>query len=215
MPSQFSNHTTPQSHSHDAPWDRRPSRVSGTAVASFVCGIILCIPFLTSLAAVITGWFGLRVTRSPEVRGRGLAIAGLILGIVGLVGWSAAGLGVWRFVESSAPARQFSRDYVADLMAGDYDTAASNSTSALPREDLVAFGTYLQTNGGALRDISFNNIHYTTLNGNGHWELGGTATFDSGPAAFSCTIRSTTSGFRMHGLHFQDAAGNWPGFQKP
>ncbi|WP_197429204.1 DUF4190 domain-containing protein, partial [Microbacterium sp. CCH5-D1] len=64
-----------------------PRPTSGLAVTSLVCGIAgvvliwAILPILASIAAVITGHMALKQTKSdPSVGGRGMAIAGLILG---------------------------------------------------------------------------------------------------------------------------------------
>src|SRR5215471_14351758 len=66
----------------------RPQRVSALAVSSLVFGVLCCIPGL-GLIAVILGAAGLIQTRDPEKRltGRTLAVVGVILGLLGTVGW--------------------------------------------------------------------------------------------------------------------------------
>ncbi len=68
---------------------------SGLAIASLICGIAgvvlfwAVIPFLASVAAVITGHMALGQTkRNPAIGGRGMAFAGLILGYI-MVGVAA------------------------------------------------------------------------------------------------------------------------------
>lgn len=60
-----------------------PVRTSGLAIASLVCGIsgLFCM-FLPGIAAVICGHMALKQIADPNVRmeGRGMAIAGLVLG---------------------------------------------------------------------------------------------------------------------------------------
>lgn len=66
----------------------RPS--SGLSVASMVCGIVgltvcLCFTFgIPSILAVIFGHLGMAETRTGAKSGRGMAIAGLITGYVGV-----------------------------------------------------------------------------------------------------------------------------------
>src|SRR5580658_10429866 len=66
---------------------------SAAAITSLVCGLLMCIPVVTGLVAVLTGIIGLAATSKPTVKGRGMAMAGLILGIISLLGWGAAGVG--------------------------------------------------------------------------------------------------------------------------
>lgn len=66
-----------------------PRPTSPLAITSLVCGLAgvvlfwAIIPVLASIAAVITGHMALGQTkRNPALGGRGLAIAGLILGYI-------------------------------------------------------------------------------------------------------------------------------------
>lgn len=68
-----------------------PTPTSGLAVASLICGIVglvLCMffPGIPNIAAVICGHMALsRIRNSPvPIEGRGMAIAGLITGYVGI-----------------------------------------------------------------------------------------------------------------------------------
>ncbi len=61
-----------------------PQRTSGMAIASLVLGLVW-IYWIGSILAVIFGHLALSETRrDPRVGGRGLAIAGLVLGYIGL-----------------------------------------------------------------------------------------------------------------------------------
>jgi hypothetical protein len=61
-------------------------RNNSLAVASFICGILGLAPFwigfILCIVAIVMGGFALQhANRLPDRRGRGLAIAGLVLGI--------------------------------------------------------------------------------------------------------------------------------------
>ncbi len=61
---------------------------STLSVASLVCGILCCFPFLTSALAVVLGYLGLQeIGRNPQLKGRELAVAGMILGGLGMLSW--------------------------------------------------------------------------------------------------------------------------------
>jgi Tfp pilus assembly protein PilE len=67
-----------------------PAKTSGLAIASLVCGIAgFCTVGLGSIAGIILGVMGLgRIRRSiGQVGGRGIAIAGIITSVVGLLLW--------------------------------------------------------------------------------------------------------------------------------
>jgi len=71
-----------------------PARpTSGLAITSLICGIaglalsFFVIPLLASIVAVITGHMALNQTkRDMSIGGRGIAVAGLVLGYLGLAG---------------------------------------------------------------------------------------------------------------------------------
>jgi hypothetical protein len=61
-------------------------QTSGLAMASLVTGIVSTLTCgALFLPAIILGHMGLSATKKPEVQGRGLAVAGLVLGYVQLV----------------------------------------------------------------------------------------------------------------------------------
>jgi len=65
-------------------------KISGMAVASFVlslCGFF-CAGFILGLLAVIFGGVALSaINKDPRLGGKGLAIAGLVIGIIDLAVW--------------------------------------------------------------------------------------------------------------------------------
>ena len=77
-----------------------PPRMSACAVASLVLGLVLCCP-LTSVAAIVLGAVGLNATKARMASGRGLAIAGLGLGLVGTALQLA--FGAWSYTTIYAP----------------------------------------------------------------------------------------------------------------
>jgi hypothetical protein len=61
-----------------------PTRTSGLAIASLVLGIIW-LYWIGSILAVIFGHVAIsQMKKDPQIGGRGLAIAGLVLGYVGV-----------------------------------------------------------------------------------------------------------------------------------
>jgi hypothetical protein len=65
-----------------------PAGTSGKATASLVCGIVsfLCCPIILSVLAIVLGNQAKNeIDANPALGGRGLAQAGIILGIISLV----------------------------------------------------------------------------------------------------------------------------------
>ena len=71
------------------PTGQQPS-TSGMAIASLVCslaGIVIC--GIPAVLGVIFGFVGLSQTKDGARNGRGLAIAGLVIGILVVLFWGA------------------------------------------------------------------------------------------------------------------------------
>jgi uncharacterized membrane protein len=62
----------------------QPAKRNPIAIASLICGLIACIPFV-SILAIGFGIIGWRKTKAPGVRGKGMAIAGIVLGSIGVL----------------------------------------------------------------------------------------------------------------------------------
>jgi hypothetical protein len=62
----------------------RVSRVALTALINGLAGLLV-VPLGCSAAAILFGlWGRRRVARRPDLRGRGLATTGIVLGVIGL-----------------------------------------------------------------------------------------------------------------------------------
>src|SRR5687768_3906578 len=112
----------PQSYPQPGTPMERP-RTSGAAITSLILGILGCVPLITSILAVILGIVGIRATRQPNVGGRGLAIAGLILGLIGIIGWATMGGGVYAFYVTSRPVANVAQQFTKDIAAGNITAA--------------------------------------------------------------------------------------------
>jgi hypothetical protein len=76
------------------------TRTSGLAVASLVLGIVgIFLNFLSILAIIFGGVAIAQTSKNPNLKGKGMAIAGLILGIIIVISWIAilvwAGSAFW------------------------------------------------------------------------------------------------------------------------
>jgi hypothetical protein len=170
------------------------TRTSGTAVASLVCGLIMCIPGITGLVAVITGFIGIAETGKPGVRGRGMAVAGLILGLISLCGWGLAGVGGYAMFRAAKPQRAFAKTYISDLAAGKVDQCVANSTSTLTPDILDAAAKKMNA-WGTLQDTTIMAFAFNSNNGK----------YD-GSVTGICKFPGSTHNFMM--LLIKDPAGN-------
>lgn len=77
----------------DAPMDTghqygQPLRTSGIAIASIVCSAIFICP-ITTIIGPILGLVGLAtISESKGTKGKGLCIAGILLGVILTIGWA-------------------------------------------------------------------------------------------------------------------------------
>ena len=80
---------------HSPPRPPVAAGVNGLAIASFICALagIPLFGIITGFVAVVLAVIALGAIRATSQRGLGLAIAGLLLGMVDVVGWIA--LIVW------------------------------------------------------------------------------------------------------------------------
>jgi hypothetical protein len=105
-----------------------PVRMSAMAVTSLVFGVLLCIPIVAGLAAIIFGIAGILATRNPSIRGRGMAVAGLILGLVNIAGSVGVSVVYW---QTTTPMRAAARQFVYDVSKPNLPAAYAEGASPL------------------------------------------------------------------------------------
>lgn len=159
-------------------------QTSGAAVASLIFGILGCIPFVTGLLAIVLGIVGMRTTKDPKYTGRGMAVAGLILGIISLLLWGivggTAGFGGWMAYQYTKPAREAARAFAADLAAGNIDAAQARCTSQVTREQLQAASDKMKA-WGTFQDTTMPVGSRQTVNGVEEAVVMGAASFSNSP----------------------------------
>jgi hypothetical protein len=162
-----------------------PSRSNGPAVTSLVCGIAGIIPFVPSLLAMVFGLVGLNRAKQLGGAGRGMAISGLILGVLGLVVWT---LGFTLFFSSAKQYKQLSHTFITALSQGDVDKAVGMSHSKMTRDQIAQPAAALQTLG-TLNDVTVTGVERTTSTDAGKkWTVTGTATYATRKLDFTITF---------------------------
>jgi hypothetical protein len=151
-------------------------KTSGAAIASLIFGILGCVPFITGLLAILFGFLGIRATGRPNTSGRGLAIAGLILGVLSIGLWSLFGGGMYAAWAFTKPAREASRQFAADLAAGNLDAAQARTTGAITRDQLAAASEKIK-GWGAFQDTTLPVAMRSNVNGVDTAQVAGVATF--------------------------------------
>ncbi|MCA9289675.1 MAG: DUF4190 domain-containing protein [Phycisphaerales bacterium] len=129
------------------------SRTSVLAVLSFICGLICCVP-VTSIPAVIMGVLALGLSAGkPHVRGKGLAIAGIVLGLIGVL----LQAGVWFGIVT--PLNRLSLAVLQPGLSGDVIGVRANFTTAadasMTDDEITAFFSGIVAQIGAPTSSSF------------------------------------------------------------
>jgi hypothetical protein len=170
-----------------------PPRTSGAAIASLILGILGCVPVLTGILAVILGFVGLSATSKPNVGGRGLAIAGLILGLLSIVGWTGfGGLMGWAWV-AGGPSRAAAQTFVTDLSKGDVTSASAMCVPGTSKDSLQATSDQMK-GWGALTNVRFFSFSANTSSGNSTRIVTGAAIFATAPKTVQVTFASQPDG---------------------
>lgn len=198
-----------------APWPPQPGafpppqQSNGWSIASLICGLLVCIPGLTSLLAVIFGIAGIKKSAQPQVGGRGLAVAGLVLGILGILGWAAfGGFGWWgwNFFKSEMlnPAKQTAGSFLTDVAAGDFAKARAAATSDMSDDEMQSLSDTLK-GLGKFKEFSVSGFDAKSLGGDSvRMELSGSASFENGRKGFKATFTGNPrDGFKVEDLELR------------
>ena len=181
----------------------QPTGTSGAAIGSLICGILGCVPFITSLIAVILGIVGIKATGNNRAGGRGMAIAGLILGLLGLVGWSIGGVAmVAGFGKAKQMAAQNATPFVQAVSAGDYSKASAYSN--MPQEEMQTLHDQI-AGWGTLSDMSVRGFDFQKNSGTpGHVTMNGHANFaTAGAKDFEVEMESQAGTFKVVKIDFK------------
>lgn len=177
-------------------------RTNGLAITSLILGILFCIPWITGLLAVVFGILGIRKTRDPQVGGKGIAVAGLVLGIVSFIGWSLWGtVVVGFFVQASAPQRAMAKQFLADLADQDIPAAHSMVSASLSPDEVQALGDKIKP-WGALVDTTNSSVNMSNVNGMKHMTLGGVAHFAQGSHAYVISFTQENGEWKIEKVEF-------------
>ena len=155
----------------------QPRGSNGAAIASLIMGILLCIPVITGLGAIITGFVGSKKANDPRFGGKGMAVTGIILGFLNLIGWGIAGGLMYVGYQQLKPVIAMGNDFVAAMAEGNIDKAAGYTHSMMNRADLQRAAEQMKP-WGKLKDTTFTQFKRHMDTTGDRLELGGTATFD-------------------------------------
>jgi hypothetical protein len=186
-------------------------KASAAAVASLIFGILGCVPLVTGLLAIVCGMIGLRTTRDPLFSGRGMAVAGLVLGLVSFLAWGfvalTSGTAAYFALTYTREARTAANAVARELAAGDVEAAKARSADRVTREELAAVAAALKP-FGALRDTTMPVGSRQNVNGVDEAYVAGFATFDkAGRVPYAVMFRREGGTLKVVGLAFTPTDG--------
>ena len=104
-----------------------PRRTSGLAIASVVCSVILCCPLTTVMGVILAVVALATMSGKPHIKGKGLAITGLVLGLVFTTAWVMIGV---KGYEAVAKMKRGPQEAMEAGFSGDLDGLRSEFTGA-------------------------------------------------------------------------------------
>jgi hypothetical protein len=163
------------------------SKSNGWAITSLICGIIGCLG-LTSIGAIIFGALGIRkANREPHAGGKGLSIAGIVLGVLWLAMMGLFSSGIYALMSGTAEQREVARSFVKAVSAGDAAAAQKYLTSDTPPQDIATLAA--QAKGwGTLNDTTAIGVSANAKNGNSFTVVVIQAQYSNGIKTFNCEM---------------------------
>lgn len=154
-------------------------RVSAAAICSLALGLLGCVPFITSAAAIVLGIVGVRAARHPHISGRGVAISGLILGVAGIALWGIFGGSLFAFAIHSKSVSQTAQQFTNDLAAGNIAAAAQHVDAKITPARIQKLADDFKS-WGKLDDLTLSERSMQRTGGKQQWTLNGEANFTPG-----------------------------------
>jgi len=144
-----------------SPFDEQtaePRKTSGLAITSLVCSLIFCVPLVTPILGVIFGIAGiLSVQGNPRRKGMGLAVAGLLIGLIVGFGQIALGYAAYKgfTVFRDAPVQAMQAGFSGDLNG--FKTCFGSAGQAATDAEVQAFIDELRSRYGEFQrsDLDF------------------------------------------------------------
>lgn len=121
-----------------------PPKTSGLAVASLICSLIFCCPPTVIIGPLLGLGAIVSISANPTIRkGRGIAIAGVVIGVVLTAAWTISTYVLVKLAsETEAHMRSAPNSMLAAGFAGDtpgFRTSAAGKLAAATDEEILAF----------------------------------------------------------------------------
>jgi len=152
---------------------------NGLAITALIMGILSCIPGV-GLLAILFGALGLGKAKDPRVGGKGLAIVGILLGLISIVAYAGVGYSVYWGVNKFKALAEPGVKFFQALNKGDMAQAKSYTTSNITDADLTQLRETVK-GMGELKDPKPTNFDFK----NDVLDVSGTAVFANGTKKYN------------------------------
>jgi hypothetical protein len=185
-----------------APFVQKPN---APALISLILGLAGCIlPFVGGIAAIWLAITGIRRTKDPAVGGKGLAIAGLIFGILSTLLWVMAIFGLYLEHSNDLAARPSAQAFLSQ-MANDRPDQALATTDEMTVEELETLYADHFENWGPLQGVDWSGTAFDTdtPTGTDRALVRGMAQFQNGRQKVSIVMHRRGGAWRVEKFEVQ------------
>lgn len=172
---------------------QRPT--SKLAVASMVVSLVMCCPFVTSITGLVMSLFALSAVKKNNLRGRGFALAGLWVGLAGVVLWMVfGGVGLSIYLNGRQISQSTAVPFFEAVMAGDDAKAMSLAASNLTQPELAKVRDHATSNYGNYISLVMLGVNINTNAGVTVYRITYIGQFSRGTANVVITLTKTSAG---------------------
>jgi hypothetical protein len=184
-------------------------KANAWAITSIVASLLGWLPFVPGAVAIIAGVIGIRRSRDDrhDGRGRGLAVAGILLGGISLVAWSLGGMGLGRSLFDFARGKttgeplRVATAFLEHISVGDVDAAMALGGPALSREQVSGWAESAQA-WGTFKQFTAVDRAVETHAGVTIADFAGTADFSEEPHNVAITLIKQGDAWQVSDVRF-------------
>ncbi|MEM6314415.1 MAG: hypothetical protein AAF743_10030 [Planctomycetota bacterium] len=167
---------------------------SVAAIVGLITGatsLIPCLGFITGPVGFVSSIVGFFTSGKPGVKGRWMAVLGLLLSLIGFIGVNVAlvgGLGVWGVTKSMSIVSDPSEEFIMALVGNDI-AAAKSAGSGFADADLESFATQLDAVGDSPEiNFSLSGFNFQAINNEVVGNISGTVVGNGTTLHFSTEV---------------------------
>jgi hypothetical protein len=137
--------------------------------------------------------------------GKGMAIAGLLLGLLSVILWTLFSGGLWALIAGTAQQRDFAKGFINDLKANNLEVALTKVDSALVPRATVEEIQKRVASVGEIRDLTSIGINASAGTGTDtKWEVITVVTGSTGQTNVVTTLVRSGESFKIVGLRTEN-----------